>query len=545
MTGAARRFVGARRGAIAIVFAILAPALLCACVLAADVGTLYLDRRALQKAVDAAALAAARRPATAEAEARRMLAANGAADARFEIGFGHYAFDAAVRPERRFEARPSLDNAVSVAASRTVPLYFARLFGREIQTIGATARAAIRPEVSFSIGSRLASVEPNLLPPLLGADLGLSVLDYRALLRANAPLGAMLARLAATTGLPPGATVGAVLDRPVRLRLLLGASADALAELGDAGGAAAARQAGRSVLAGAIDLAPGEVLRVDDRLLVVPLDGPGRALSGRVSVLGLLSAAIGRHDEGNAVAARLALPGIATAALDLLLGEGLQRLPPIALGNAPIALGTAQARLRLALRTGGLGASLGAELDLPLEAVLAGARVELVSASCSGDPARREVRLLAYPGLLRVSLGRSSKPLEAIGVEDSPARATILSLPLLRVEAASTVAVRQDMPVPLVFRGTEIGDGTTRTARTKLFASSLVASLFGEASLTVHAGPLGLAPALPWELKGVLATLAAPIDDLLGAALSLAGIGLGEVDVRVDDLVCSDVRLVG
>ncbi len=67
--------------------------------------------------------------------------------------------------------------------------------------------------------------------------------------------------------------------------------------------------------------------------------------------------------------------------------------------------------------------------------------------------------------------------------------------------------------------------------------------MLGETDLKV----LGLSagPVLNLVRPLLVKTVAPPVDELLNAVLAVAGVRLGEMDVRVDDLTCQQARIVG
>ncbi|KAB0681268.1 pilus assembly protein TadG-related protein [Aureimonas leprariae] len=548
MTAALRRFTVARNGSALVGFALALPVLLGAAAFGVDTGVLFLERRALQKAVDAAALAAVLQPSgEAPGVVRRVMAANGAADAAFELRFGRWEGDRGRDPDARFGHAGEV-NAVSLEASRRVPTLFARIFGQLEKPIGARARAVALPAVSFALGSRLASVDPPLadavLEPLVGSGLGLTVMDYRDLARSTVRTDGFLRMLAGATGLPSSSRAREVLARPVSLSVMLSVAAGELARDGDRAGAATMRKASRHVADGAATVVPADLLGLDPDFADLRLDYPNRALAARLSVLSLLSAALTERGIGNAATARFGLPGIAEAKALLLLGEAESGARALSLGGAAASAETAQLKARLLL-TAGAGVA-GATLDVPVELVAAGARAEVVAATCSADPAKREVKLAVQPGVVRLSLGNSSPTLGELSITGKPLPARLVDAPLVTVEGSATATLRQTAPTVVSFRGAEIGSGATKTVRTRTLASSLVAGLFDDADLHVRAGALGLAfPLAAAPVRAALATLAEPTDEVLDALLAVAGIGLGEADVRVDDLVCSNARIVG
>lgn len=119
-----------QRGAVMVLAAGALTALLSMAALAVDVGVLYLNKTQLQNAVDAAALAGVQELPTssslAVSSASQYAALNGkAADAATATVLG--------------------SDRVKVTATRPVALFFARVFGQNEATVGATATAKIDP----------------------------------------------------------------------------------------------------------------------------------------------------------------------------------------------------------------------------------------------------------------------------------------------------------------------------------------------------------------------------------------------------------------
>ena len=104
------------------------------------------------------------------------------------------------------------------------------------------------------------------------------------------------------------------------------------------------------------------------------------------------------------------------------------------------------------------------------------------------------------------------------------------------------------MPIVLQFSPDDIAAGTLKTARTQTIASSLVTSLFANLDLRVQLDLLGIGlnlNVIAASLRALLAPLALPLDALLASLLQTLGMGLGEADVRVYGVQCSDPVLVG
>ena len=179
-----KRFIRDQRGIASIVAAMLMLLGLGLSVFTLDVGQLYLTKRRLQGAVDAAALAAAGDPTNAATIVAHVLADNGYAQSA-TIATGAYTPDPAIPVANRLDTTPSAQkNAVRVTESVSVQGYLASIFGGAmLSNVTATATAAQTPVVSFSAGTGLASITNGQLNAVLGGLLGtnLSLSLYSAL----------------------------------------------------------------------------------------------------------------------------------------------------------------------------------------------------------------------------------------------------------------------------------------------------------------------------------------------------------------------------
>src|SRR5690606_13126158 len=106
--------------------------------------------------------------------------------------------------DQRFQPNVQPLNAVSVRLEREGTLHFARLMGTRPNT-SARGIAHADAQVSFSLGSRLASLNAGvvnaLLSTLLGSEISLSLLDYRALADVQVDLLSFLDALGIEMGL--------------------------------------------------------------------------------------------------------------------------------------------------------------------------------------------------------------------------------------------------------------------------------------------------------------------------------------------------------
>ncbi|WP_297103341.1 TadG family pilus assembly protein [uncultured Devosia sp.] len=542
------RFRRDERGNMAVLFAFGFAVSAMVSALAVDAAALYHERRVLQAAVDLAAISAAADPSRATEIAQSVLAeaqllAPASTDGLTVLP-GRYD---PTEPDiaDRFRPGQAPHNAVSVTLNRPGRLYFAASFAA-VPTLQASGIAAVTPEVSFSVGSRLASLNNGLanaiLSGLLGTTLSLSVLDYTALAAAQIDALGFLDALATQLGVTAGSY-----DDLLTTKAGAGDIAAALASLTNG-----TAQSALMLLATAGTGADVELGKLIDlgRLGGLELGSAGVAdLS--LSVLELLSAAAVLSDGDSQVSLNLgaAVPGLVSLQLDLAIGEPPQGGGWFALGPLGTIIRTAQTRLRLRAELLGGPALLGAGVKLPLwlDLAPAEARAEVATCPTIGAP-HGSATIATRPGVLRLSIGEmSDASLADFGVPPSAAPVRLINILLLRVTGAAMVELAQTSPVRLEFSSADIAAGTMRTARTETLVASLADALLARLDLTVNVLGLGLSPPhlIAQAVRSLLVPLAPLLDNTINATLSALGLGLGEADVRVYGVRCDRSVLVG
>ncbi|KKB76345.1 hypothetical protein VW29_19905 [Devosia limi DSM 17137] len=559
-----RRFLADRNGNMAILFAAGFSVSVIVSAFAVDAASLYRERRSLQNGVDLAVLAAARDPTNAATVARAVLVENQlidptvtlaaltAASGDLQVQTGTYRPDPALAPSARFVAGATPVNAVRVHFQRRGILHFARGWS-EAPMIGAIGTATVTPQVSFSIGSRLASLTDGIanrvLNSLLGTNIALTALDYRNLLDAKVDAFAFLDALA------------------LRMGITAGTYADLLQARADHGEIAAALAA---VLTGADRTAAQVIANAAGNNGGVPLSklfnlgdlaqlrigsGQGQGLFTRISALELLSASAGLSDGNRQVALDLgaSLPGVLGLTAELAVGEPPQGGSWYAIGPTGTVVRTAQLRLRLNASVLGGAALLGNLVHLPLYIELAHAEGIVGSATCPspGHPAGAAT-ILTRPGAARVMVGVVNAA--SFGDFNTPphvglatlVEVKLLGLTVLKVLASSLVEIAQITPVPLTFSSAEIAAGTVKTAHTSTVVSSLSGSLLGNLKLQVPVLGLGLSlDGVGILLKGLLMPITPALDGVVAQLLQTLGLKIGEADVRVYGVRCTQPVLVG
>jgi uncharacterized membrane protein len=536
------------RGNMAVLFAFGFAVSALVSAVAVDAAALYHERRLMQAGVDLAAISAAADPSRAVEIAQSVLAgarllAPASTDG-LSVVTGHYdrsTSDIAMR----FTPHALPHNAVAVTLERPGTLHFAAGFA-PVPAIRAAGVAAVTPEVSFSVGSRLASLNGGLanavLSDLLGTSVALSVADYAALAAARVNALTFLDVLAQQMGVAAG-----TYDELLAMEADAGVLAATLAEL--SGGSL--RTALQSiVLGGAGHSVPLSGLVSLGRLGGMRL-GSGGAAAISLSMLEILTAAAALADGDRQVSLNLGagVPGLLALRLDLFVGEPPQGGGWFATGPVDTVLRTAQIRLRLRAEMLGGPVLLGAGVKLPLWLDLAHAEARVVAATCpSPATPNGSATIGVRPGVARLALGQlSDAALYDFGTTPPLDPARLVDVLLLRVTGSALVEIAQTTPIALDFSSPEIGAGTLKTATTQTLVSSLTGSLLGELDLTVNVLGLGLAsPAvIAQAVRNLLAPLAPTLDVTLAGILSALGLGVGEADIRVYGVRCDHAVLVG
>lgn len=178
---------------------------------AVDAAALYHERRMIQNGVDLAALSAATDTVHATTIAQQSMVEAGLLATGSSTGLtvvtGNYNPDPAIAANLRFVAGKAPPNAVRVSFQRPGQLHFARGWARS-PTVAASAIATVTPQVSFSIGSRLARLQGGiangLLNALLGSSVSLTLADYNGLANVQVDLFRFLDSLALQLGITAG-----------------------------------------------------------------------------------------------------------------------------------------------------------------------------------------------------------------------------------------------------------------------------------------------------------------------------------------------------
>jgi uncharacterized membrane protein len=545
------RALSSRDGSIAVIMALFLMVSVSLCALAVDLGSLYLERRTVQGAADLAALAAASDLSRAEDAARATLAANGFGHVRsLAVIKGRYEADTTLLPGARFVAGKEPYNAVRLAVATGSRLYFAKSFMAEPE-ISVSALGAADAQATFSIGSRLASINGGLANALLGSLLGgsvsLSAMDYNALLDAHVSLDTFLSALAADIGVTAG-TFSDVLDTHVGVDRVLKATVQAATAAGETQAAQAAAELLSQVSTTAA--VPLEALVDLGPLAQAEIGQPHAGLGADLNVMALLSAAASAANGGNQVAVNLggAIPGLLSLKLDLAIGEAAQHSGWVALGQPGMIVRTAQTRLRLVAEVGGTGLLAGVRVRLPIYIEVAGAEARLKALTCGiAQAASREAVIEARPAVVKAWIGDVAPGgLASFGSSVPVSQGAVVQAPLISVSASAFAQMSNAAATELRFSQSDVDGHVVKTAEVRDYTSSLVSSLLQSANLNVNVLGLGLnVSAIKGLVLSLLSPVVAALDPLVASLLKTIGVHLGEVDVQVNGIRCGGAVLAG
>ncbi|MBZ9672541.1 hypothetical protein LB536_22675 [Mesorhizobium sp. ES1-3] len=202
--------------------ALSAPVALALAAVAIDEASIYTERREAQAMVDLAAITAASNINNVNTAVVTTLTDNGmpgvvvqgsgqtipaaAGKTVVTVTQGRYASSTA-NVGQRFQAGVTPYNAVRVTLAKIPKRYFASSL-IPTPVIGTQATASMTPQATFSVGSRLLSVNGGilnaLLSGLLGGNISLSVMDYNGLISADVSVLSFVSALGAQLNITAG-----------------------------------------------------------------------------------------------------------------------------------------------------------------------------------------------------------------------------------------------------------------------------------------------------------------------------------------------------
>ncbi|WP_246691209.1 MULTISPECIES: pilus assembly protein TadG-related protein [unclassified Mesorhizobium] len=576
-----RRLLREKRANFAVMTALCAPVALVLTAFAVDQGALFNERRAAQSIVDLAAITAAANLANVETAVLTTLKDNGissvavqkdgttgaptATKAVVQIVPGRYTGLSSIAAGSRFEAGKLPYNAVRVFLKKQGTLYFgASLMAPPV--IGTTATANAQAQATFSVGSRLLSVNDGLLNALLkglvGGNISLSVMDYNSLIAADINVLSFVDALAVQLNM-----TGVSYSDVLASKASIGQIATAMANVPGLGNTA--KLALQSVASKATSTVQIPLNHLVDLGSVGRL-GLGQKPSGLAvdtSAMGMLTAAASLANGTNQAQLDLGatVPGLTATTLNVAIGEPMQSSPWLAVGEAGTVVRTAQTRIKLlaSVTVGNSNIGGGTSLlsvTLPLHIEIAYAEAKLTDISCpTGRPESIKVTIATRPGVVEAHLAASSadgnpgafadftKPQSFYNTEIAAVR--LLLVPLLSVKGSAAFAMTNMNSTDLVFNYSDITAKTIKTVSTQNLTQSLTTSLVKNLSLTANVLglPINLNALLGTVKPAVVALLnsvTAPVDTLVYNVLAALGVSVGQADVRVTGATCGRSVLV-
>ncbi|MBZ9709942.1 hypothetical protein LB543_24870 [Mesorhizobium sp. ESP7-2] len=572
----ARSMVGDRKANFAVMTALSAPVALALAAVAIDEASIYTERREAQAMVDLAAITAASNINNVNTAVVTTLTDNGmpgvvvqgsgqtipaaAGKTVVTVTQGRYASSTA-NVGQRFQAGVTPYNAVRVTLAKIPKRYFASSL-IPTPVIGTQATASMTPQATFSVGSRLLSVNGGilnaLLSGLLGGNISLSVMDYNGLISDDVSVlsfvGALGTQLNITAGtysdvLASKATVGQIATAMANVPGLGNTAKVALQTI-----ASKSTSTVKIPLSSLVDLGSVGSLGLGQQPSGLGVDA---------SAMGMLTAAAVLANGTNQAAVDLGatIPGLLSTKLSIAIGEPIQSSPWLALDGIGTVVRTAQTRVKLTASVGigtpGLagGISLLA-VNLPLNVEVAYAEAKLTDITCPTGPSSISVSIAAHPGIAQLNLANSNNP-SGFADFSQPQTFTnadiadvkLLLMPLIQVMGSAATAITNNSPQTLTFNATDIANKTVKTVSTRNISQSLTTSLVNNLSLSANVLGLGIdVTALLGTVKpavvALLNTVTAPVDDLLYNVLSVLGVGVGQADVRVTGATCGRAVLV-
>lgn len=565
-------FLADRSGNIATLAAMSLPLMVFSLALGVDYGYLTVQQRQLQASADLAAIAASSNVGEAEKAAATYFALNGQvvsvkgangvvippaenlglnktlATARVERG--RYVADPDIPPEKRFKTAGADADAARVTLSRRADLFLASMFTPEPPLLTATGAASRSKVAAFSIGTRLASLNGGILNALLGKLLGttlsLKVMDYRALVDADIAIHPFLKAVSTELNLT-AATYEEVLNAGITMPQLL---ASMRAVEGLSGPVRSALRLIEQATTGSkVKLPLSRILNLDPKKGLSIATGGDWQMS--VNALQMVSAGAALANGKNQVALDVgaAIPGLATVSVDLAIGEPPVETPAHRLGAPGSAVRSAQTRLAVEVSIDGLAALAGLRIKLPLYVEVAASEAKLADIRCLGGAvANANVAIDAVPGVAEIAIGKvDPSVLSHFSDEPRVQKARIIDSALLSVDARAPGEAMNLTKTRLTYTPTEIAARTTKSVSTRDTLSSTIQSLLGKMELEINIKLLGLpinASILTSALATTLGAVTPALDQLLYNLLLVAGVRIGEADIRVTGVACQRPALV-
>jgi uncharacterized membrane protein len=542
------------RGTVAVISALVMVVMIGFAAIAVDVGSIHYDKRRLQGAADLAAIAAVSNTANATEAARSTFSDNGRWTlSSLTVDLGNYDPDPAKAIDQRFAVNRQPINAARVQAGTPSPIYFARIFRSTDVQIGATAIATRPAEAAFSIGSRLLSLQGGvinaILGQMLGSEVSLQVMDYRALADADINLLNFLDQLAVDANVTAG-TYQQVLDADVTAGKVLSAMAKTARADNKIDAANALQDLARAV-SGSTPIDLSRMLNLGNAAGAEIGTSTQYGLAAAVNAMQMVDALalVSNDDHQVDVDLGATIPGLIKTTLSLVIGEPPQGTSWITVGEKGAFVRTAQTRLKLVAQIGGSGLLAGTTITLPIFIDVAYAEGDLSKITCGITPDDNQVTIATRPGILNAWIGDVTN---FTAVHDTPVvnRAILVNaLAIAKISGSAHAEVGNMDAQDLVFNASDITNHRYKTAVTHDYSQSLVTSLVNNLDLKVDVLSLpDLLGIVKGQLIALVRTLILPVtptlDNIVYTTLTTLGIKLGEADVTVHGVRCKNAVVV-
>jgi uncharacterized membrane protein len=559
-----KRFLADQNGVVSIVAVMVTLLGLGLGVLTLDVGHLYLEKRRLQGAVDAAALAAAGDPANATTIAAHVLTNNGYSQTAI-VATGAYTADPTVPVASRINIDPSAQkNAVRITETISTPGYLAATIGGSmLSVITATATATQTPVISFAAGTGLASISNGqlnaVLGGLLGTTLSLSLVNYQALASTNVDALTFLDQLAAQASVTAG-TYGDLANTSITMGQMAAAIRTALT-IHPSGNNSAAIDAlnliGLQVPSAASSVA-GNIINTalwqKRKIGSIVQQTPGQVTFNSFDLISTFARVYGSGHLVN-IGSALSVPVTNSSVITRLsLGSPMAS---VALARVGTSIATAQTRLALTATVANVNLGIAsAAISLPLYLTLASGTATVAAIPCQSGGTMATLSAAAQAATVQFGVV-SDSDLKNFGSNPVIQPATVVTISVLGIPVAITasgsLSVAAGAPTNQNFTQADITAGTVKSASGSAAGaifSGLVPNMTLNTTLLSSGGLLTntinntlnatILPLLRPVLVNLLSALDAPTDTLLRSL----GLRLGIIDTVVHGVRCGTPTLV-
>ncbi len=589
-----RALANSERGSVAVLGAILITLVIGCTAMAVDLGSLSGERRSLQSATDAAAMAAVipleqNQVVNTPPDTSRLyaivvdaLAGNHYPNAIVDsVVAGTFCPDPTLAPAARFTPGSAscasgvyngpVPNAVRATSHVQSPFYLAKAImqGQSGQTVSVTATAAGLDEAGFSIGTGLVSVNSAESPVLnavlggmLGTSLSLSAVSYEGL--ANTQINALdfLSALASNATVNV-ATVGGLANASASLGTVLQVEAAVLKAEGAPSATLTAALAGLQALSANIYGQPtvqiGQLLNVaawqtsNAGGVAAPT-----ALQATVNAMQIATAAIELAQNGQTATiptSGLSLAGLGSLTVSATVGSPMQNIyPGSGDGYIGAAAETAQVNMNVGLDPPPISiglpsvAAIQMSLALPVSVHVASGTAYLSTIACGGNPAT-DANVTVTGASSIATLNATLSAHVAVQLLGATVLGTTIEIPL-------NVQVGAGGPTALIFTQADIQSGALKRIASEDVLSTTTSSLMSTLSSQMGAkinlqlaslnlpALTSLTPLLTPALAAALTPLAATLDAVIDDATAALGVQVGYMDVMGTGVRCGVPAIV-